>query len=184
MYSSSPKRQALLKMTLNGFGVELIGSELKIHASHDNFSQKKHNLLQAILGVNDMFYLAMPVVTSLFFEDVISWLELHDIRYTPNVKFSGKSGFDHLFDFVIPKSRRQPERIIKAISRPDRTQAQALAFSWIDTREVRPSDSKTYAILNDTEKNLSQDVVDALKSYEISPVAWSNREKFRDELAA
>lgn len=41
------------------------------------------------------------------------------IRYTPKVKFTGKSGYDHLFDFVIPKSRQQPERIIQAINRPN-----------------------------------------------------------------
>ncbi len=50
------------------------------------------------------------MVLSLFYEDVVTWLDLHEIRYTPKVKFTGKSGFDHLFDFVIPKSRSSPER--------------------------------------------------------------------------
>ncbi len=35
---------------------------------------------------------------------VVTWLDVHDVRYTPKVKFTGKTGFDHLFDFVIPKS--------------------------------------------------------------------------------
>ena len=52
------------------------------------------------------------MVASLFYEDVVAWLDLHDVRYTPKVKFTGKTGYDHLFDFVIPKSRRQPERIV------------------------------------------------------------------------
>ena len=43
------------------------------------------------LAVNDLFYLAVPVVASLFLEDVTAWLELHDIRFTPNVKFTGRS---------------------------------------------------------------------------------------------
>ena len=41
----TPKRNALLTMTLNGFGVQLKGNELTIHASHENFAQKKHNLI-------------------------------------------------------------------------------------------------------------------------------------------
>jgi len=27
----------------------------------------------------------------------------NEIRYTPSVKFTGKSGYDNLFDFVIPE---------------------------------------------------------------------------------
>jgi hypothetical protein len=76
----------------------------------------------------------------LFYEDVVAWLDTSDIRYTPNVKFTGKSGYDHHFDFVIPKSRQQPERILHAITRPSKDTAEAAAFKWINTRDVRPQD--------------------------------------------
>ena len=180
----SPKRQDLLKMTLNGFGVQLQNSMLEVHASKDNFALRKHNLVQAMLAVNDMFYLAVPMVASLFYEDVVAWLDLHEVRYTPKVKFTGKTGYDHLFDFVIPKSRIQPERILQSINRPNRDTAQAVAFSWIDTKEVRPPDSKAYAILNDSEQSISPAVVDALRSYDVNPIPWSVREDVRAELAA
>ena len=48
------KRQALL-MTLNGFGVRLNDGRLEIQASPDNFAVRKHNLVQAMLAVNDLF---------------------------------------------------------------------------------------------------------------------------------
>lgn len=181
---NSPKRQDLLKMTLNGFGVQLQEQRLEVHASPDNFALRKHNLVQAMLAVNDMFYLSVPMVASLFYEDVVAWLDLHDIRYTPKVKFTGKTGYDHLFDFVIPKSRRQPERIIQTINRPNRDTAQAVAFSWIDTKEVRPPDSKAYAFLNDLENPVSTTVLDALRNYDVMPVMWSKRDELREELAA
>jgi hypothetical protein len=181
---NSPKRQDLLKMTLNGFGVQLQDQRLEVHASPDNFALRKHNLVQAMLAVNDMFYLSIPMVASLFYEDVVTWLDLHDIRYTPKVKFTGKTGYDHLFDFVIPKSRRQPERIIQTINRPNRDTAQSVAFSWIDTKEVRPPDSKAYAFLNDLENPVSTTVLDALRNYDVMPVMWSKREELREELAA
>jgi len=47
------KRQALL-MTLNGFGVRLNDGRLEIQASPDNFAVRKHNLVQAMLAVNDL----------------------------------------------------------------------------------------------------------------------------------
>lgn len=180
----SPKRQGLLKMTLNGFGVQLKNQALEIHASPDNFALRKHNLVQAILSVNDLFYLASPMVTSLFYEDVVAWFDLHNVRYTPKVKFTGKSGYDHLFDFVIPKSRVQPERILRAVNRPNRDTAQAMAFSWIDTKEVRAPDSRAYAVLNDSEQTVSAAVLDALRNYEVQVVLWSRREEAMEELAA
>jgi hypothetical protein len=137
-----------------------------------------------MLAVNDLFYLAVPMVASLFLEDVTAWLDLHEIRYTPKAKFTGKSGYDHLFDFVIPKSRRAPERILQTINRPSRETAQAVAFSWIDTKEVRPPDSRAFAFLNDADQTPSAAVLDALRNYEVGPVLWSERETIREELAA
>ena len=48
------KKQALL-MTLNGFGVRLNDGRLEIQASPDNFAVRKHNLVQVMLAVNDLF---------------------------------------------------------------------------------------------------------------------------------
>jgi len=142
----SRKRKELLNLTLNGFGVKLDGSSLTVHASPDNFALRKHNLVQSMLAVNDLFYLAVPMVASLFLEDVASWLDLREIRYTPKVKFTGKSGYDHLFDFVIPASKRQPERILQAINRPAVIQLRQLLFhgstqerSDLQTRVRMPS---------------------------------------------
>lgn len=180
----SRKRQDLLKMTLNGFGVQLVDSRLEVYASNDNFALRKHSLVQAMLAVNDMFYLAIPMVASLFYEDVVTWLDLNEIRYTPKVKFTGKSGFDHVFDFVIPKSRQQPERILKSITRPSRETAQVVTFSWIDTKDVRPPNCRAYAFLNDSEQRVSTTVIDTLASYDVQPIPWSTREDIREELAA
>lgn len=180
----SKKRKDLLTLTLNGFGVKLEGNSLVVRAAPDNFSLRKHNLVQAVLAVNDLFYLAVPMVASLFLEDVTSWLDLYDIRYTPKVKFTGKSGYDHLFDFVIPASKKQPERILQTINRPSRDTSQAVAFSWIDTKEVRPANSRAYAFLNDSEHTPSAAVMDALKNYDVNPILWSKREEIREEMAA
>ena len=180
----SRKRQDLLRLTLNGFGIRMDGKTLQVQASPSDFALKKHNLVQAILAVNDIFYLAVSVVSSLFYEDVVEWLDVHEIRYTPRVKFTGKTGYDHLFDFVIPKSRMQPERIVQTINRPNRDMAKSVVLSWIDTKEVRSSASQAYALLNDSEDTVSSGVEEALRSYEVRPVPWSRREDVWEELAA
>jgi len=180
----TPKRQDLLMITLNGFGVTLDHEMLTIKATEQNFSLKKHNLVQAILAVNDLFYLAEPVVVSLFLEDVETWLNNNDIRYSPRVKLSGKSGYDHHFDFVIPKSRIRPERILQAINNPNRNNAENFVFTWIDTKDARPLESNAYAILNDTDRRVPNEVQEALTTYEIHPILWSKKENFLSELSA
>lgn len=180
----SPKRQALLKMTLAGFGVQNREGKLEVQSSPENFGIKKHNLIQAMLAVNDLFYLAIPMVASLFYEDVVAWLDSCDIRYTPGVKFTGKSGYDHMFDFVVPKSRSHPERILHTINHANRDTAEALAFRWIDTKEVRSAGSRAYAILNDQEHRVQPAVIEALESYDVKPVLWSARGNIVQELAA
>jgi hypothetical protein len=137
-----------------------------------------------MLAVNDMFYLAAPTVSSLFLEDVTAWLDSNEIRYVPSVKFTGKSQYDHIFDFAVPKSKRQPERLIRAINRPSRETAEVLAFAWVDTREARPPDSQAYAILNDSEQPVSAAIASALGSYEVHAIPWSKRESVLESIAA
>lgn len=181
---SGDKRKTMLDMTLSGFGVRLSGKAIEVQAAAENFALRKHSLVQAMLAVNDLFCLASPTIVSLFHEDVTAWLDRSDIRYTPNVKFTGKSGYDHRFDFVIPKSRNYPERVLRAINRPNRDTAQAIAFSWIDTRKVRSPETRAHAILNDSEQKVPENVQDAMRNYEVQPILWSNRDEEREKLAA
>ena len=182
----TPKRRALLDVTLAGFGVkrENSGNTLTVHASQGSFASRKHSLLQAMLAVNDLFYLASPTIANLFYEDVASWLDTSQVRYSPKVKFSGESGYDHLFEFVIPKSVAQPERMVQTITSPNRQTATSVAFAYLDTRDARPDNSRTYAILNDSQGDVPGPVVEALESYGVRPVSWSEREQVREELAA
>lgn len=180
----SPKRQLVLKSVLNGFGVEQAGGALQVYATADNFALRKHNLIQAMLSVNDMFFLASSTVEAIFFDDVASWLESVDARFTARVKFPGKSGFDHMFDFVIPKSKVGSERIIRAINSPSRTTTLNFITAWLDTRESRPENAEPYAFLNDNERPIGGNVSDALRNYGITPVEWSLRDQFRERLAA
>lgn len=179
----SPKRQKLLKMTLAGYGVTEDKGKLTVRATADNFALKKHSLIQAMLAVGDMFYLAEPHVASLFMEDVRAWLDLSDVRYSENVSFIGRSGFARKFDFLIPKSRVAPERVIKTINNPVRHAADSIILDWLDTREARPEESQLYAFVNDNERDVSSNVVEALTSYEIKPVLWSHRQEAMQALA-
>jgi Domain of unknown function DUF1829/Domain of unknown function DUF1828 len=180
----TPKRQKFLEMTLNGFGVHKKQDEIFIKTNLQNFAMSKHNLIQSILAVNDMFYLAKSNIANLFFEDVQLWLESSDIRFSERVQFTGKSGYIRQYDFMIPKSRSAPERMIQTVNNPSKLKAKDLVFGWLDTKEVRLNDGKAYAFVNDNEKEVPASFKDALRSYDIMTVPWSQRSRFVQELAA
>jgi len=181
---NSEKRKLLLNSTLNGFGVKRKQDELFVEANPRNFPQKKHNFIQAILAVGDLFITARATVTSIFKEDVERYFIAHKIRFTPSVKFSGKSGFDQYFDFVIPASEIKPERILRVINRPNKQNITNLIFSWSDTKETRKPDSIAYGILNDSEQGIKKELLSALEQYGIKALVWSRRAEYAQELAA
>lgn len=178
----SPKRKSLLEMTLNGFGVKLNNSALEVHTNSSDFPIKKHNLVQAMLAVNDLFYLSVPIVENLFLEDVTAWFDENDVRYGSKIKLAGKSGFDYYFDFLIPKSKQKPERLVQTINRPSRQSAEHAVMAWLDTKDNRPIDSLAYAIVNDIDEVPKATFMDALQSYDVQPIFWSQRSNFVSEL--
>jgi len=182
---ATPRRKSLLTTILNSFGVQLDEKthQLTIQCSAQDFPFKKHNMIQAMLAVNDLFYVARAQVKSLFVEDVTHWLDFSKVRYIPMFTFSGKSGFNHRFDFAIPKSENYPERLVQTINHPNRQTAQDIVFKLLDTREIRP-DSKLIALLNDSSENIPLNVMEAFQNYELKTVLWSEKEKARDLFVA
>ena len=180
----TPRRKAILQTTINGFGVVMDNGVMSTFAQQNNFSFRKHAILQAMLAVNDLFYLSNATVRSLFKEDVTKWLEEHDIRFVPNVQFVGKSGYQHFFDFVIPKSKSEPERLLRAITNPNKDAALSLIAALTDTLEQRDANAQPIAILNDNEKPVPTSVTEALEHYSIKPILWSKRQDSLAQLAA
>jgi Domain of unknown function DUF1829/Domain of unknown function DUF1828 len=177
-------RKRLLTATLNGFGVQRDGDDLVAIAHNGDFPQRKHALIQAMLAVGDLFATAQAHVKSLFLEDVAAYLESIGARAFPDFQLTGKSGFQHKFDFALPKSSVAPERLIRAVNRPSKETAGSLIFAWTDTRLVRADNSMMYAMLNDSEGKVSGEVIDALKQYDIVAVPWSQRMDHKKALAA
>lgn len=181
---NSQRRKELLNTIINSVGVKLYDDELFIEANFNNFAQKKHMLIQAMLSVSDMFMLSQHRVASVFLEDVEEFLINNDIRYTPSIILSGKSGFSHTFDFIIPASKKRPERLIKAVNNPSKDRAQNILFSWSDIREVRKQGTNMIVFLNDYEKDVRSDVISAFSQYDISTILWSQRQNSISELAS
>jgi Domain of unknown function DUF1829/Domain of unknown function DUF1828 len=181
---NTPKRKSLLEIAVRGFAVDSTDDVLSVRTTAENFAVRKHALIQCIVALNDLFYTASATVRSLFREDVENWLNIANIRFLGNVQFTGKTGYTHQFDFAIPPSKNAPERILKAINNPNKEATESLIFSWLDTRESRPSNSVAVAMLNDNDRDIQGSVIDAMHHYKIETTRWSEREISRARLAA
>jgi hypothetical protein len=162
MEINTPKRENILRTTLNGFGVKINPSdELFVPANKSNLGQKKHYLIQAILAVNDMFNLSQESVTSLF----------------KDIKLTGKSGFDHNIDFLIPQTRTKPERLIKTVNSPKKNSILNAIMAFNDISQTRDTKTSNYVVYNDFEKDVSSDVIIALDNYNVHHIPWTHKEE-------
>ena len=177
------RRSELFAEVLSGYGVSIRGNELQVEATTSSLGQRVHNLIQAMLAIDDMFVLAQPRTATVFIEDVARFLDERDVRYSPRAKFAGKSGLDHLVDFVIPKSREAPERVLQVVNTPRRDRVESLLFAVQDTRPTRGHKILFYALVNDSRRAVAPEVLNAFGAYEVEALPWSRRDQIAVALA-
>ncbi len=184
---NTTKRNETVQVILNGFGVKKEGSHLKSRASHSDFAQKLHFFAQAMLAMNELCVLAQPRIATFFQEGVRIFLDEAGVRYSPDVKLTGKSGFDHPIHFLVPRSRTRPERFIQTINDPNKNTVSSYLFSLNDTREARGTSSEAYVVLNDKSRSMKngvpRDLSEALRHYGVTSIKWSERNELSSALA-
>ncbi|MCK9422166.1 MAG: DUF1828 domain-containing protein [Bacteroidales bacterium] len=179
---STPARKKELESILNGFSVIVKGNELTTMVTPVTFPMRKHNFMQAIMAVDDLYVIASPKVESFFQEDVINYLEQNKVRFSRNIILQGKSTFQHKFDVLIPPSEKAPERIIKVVGNPKKQNIIAHLFAFEDTKQARNNEG--IMILNDLEKDIAPDVSQAISEYGIYDFSWRKREDLKEKLVA
>jgi hypothetical protein len=116
-------------------------------------------------------------VLSLFKEDVALFLEAHRVPAFSDFKLSGKSGFDHKFDFGLPKTAEKPQRVLQAINNLAKENTTSIAFALADVRAIRTDPLGALAMINDTVRPPNEDYLAALRVYEVEPLLWSQRQQ-------
>lgn len=176
--SKSPNRKKILEKVLLNYGVSCNNeNELVVDATEATFPQKKHNLISAISEINDMYMLAKHTVASVFKEDVQLFLDEQEIIYTPQFISKGSTGLEFTFDFQI--AYKEKEIVIKSFNNINRFNLSSFLFSWDDIKSVREKitgkETVGLAVINNSQKAVSDDYLDALKSKNADYVLWDNR---------
>lgn len=173
---NSPRRKKLLNDILSSFHITLDDGCLTSTTTVNQFAITKHFYIQAIMAINDLYNLNKPNITSLFTEDFNAFLDNNDIFYTDNVKITGKSGFDHYIDYVLPGNRKNPGKYLKVINNPDKSNTENTVFMWDDLKHSRKSADKMMVVLNNVDNRVRGEIINAYKNYDIEPLLWSDKD--------
>ena len=175
----SPKRKEWLDFILLNYGIVLQDNELCVSAKLTDFPQKKHNLICAISEISDMEITAKHVISSLFREDVKQLLDDQNIIYTPQFITKGSTGIEFTFDIQI--AGREKELVLKSFNSLNKINVPNFLFSLDDIRPIREKSSGkellSLAVINDIEKDIKPEFVNALQSKNTDIIFWSERNK-------
>lgn len=175
-FQLTKNRKEYIEKILYQYGVTLNGTELTAKAPANFFAQKKHMFIQAMLRVDDLFATIKTRVQSSFLDDILNFFEQKEIYYSDNVQFTGTSGFTHTYDFLLQRSKNQPERLCQAVNNPTKNYMESILFSWHDTKPARKHESQLIVILND-QNNIAKGVEDGFINYDAKVIHWSERSK-------
>ena len=187
---SSPSRKKIFHLTLNrlGIGFNPDDHSLFVETSPKNVAFAQHRLIQAMLDINNMFMLSRPNVENIFIEDVIQFFRENDFYFSQDIQVMGKSKLEHRYDFLMNPTKTQPERFIKTLNVPEKSEIERTIFSWIDTYDIRSrgNEDKTLliVILNDQNRAIRSELTDAFDQYEIVGMPWSERENSKHLFAS
>jgi len=170
------KRKIMLDNIIRNFSLKLDGENIVATATRANFPQKKHQIVQAMLSIDDMFVSSAENVKNFFIEDITTFFNANDILFTPNFSLIGKTGSLYTYEFLFQRTHSQPERFCKAINKINQSKRNLTIFNWIDTQEKRGDKSELIVMLND-ENQVSDSDINAFTNYNIRSVRFSERQK-------
>lgn len=181
------KNGEVLRSILLNYGVQLVNhKELTTTATSANFAQKKHNLVSAMLEIGDLIQTSkVGSLSSVFKDEVRTYLDTKEVVYTPQFIAKGKTGLDFTFDFQV--ARVKSETVMKSFNTLNRYSLSNFLFSWEDVKDIRQEMTgkqlKGLAIVNDIDAMAKTELISALQSHDASVIMWSDREKILQQIA-
>lgn len=180
------RRKAIFNQILARLGIQYDKREqaLFIKCDKSKLPIAQHILMQGMLDVNDMFYLVNRTVRSLFYDDVCKFFDENEIFYSKDISIIGKSGLNHSFDFLLQRNKKNPERLIRLLNVPNRSNIERLLFAWGDVSASRNfvTDTSIFMIIINDNKKISDNLLESINNYAACPINWSKRTDYLEQL--
>lgn len=178
---SSGKRKEILDTITRTFGITMEGDAMTVVSDVSDFASSKHDLIQAMQAVGDLYYTSKSTVVSMFCEDVSEWLMSTGIKSTAKISLKGHVYYHHI-DFILPdKQRDGPKRILQTMGTPAKNKMADLLLMKEDLGDT----IELNVFLND--EGAGERSIDSLQQFGtehgINTMLWSQRQDYVEQLS-
>ena len=172
---NSEKRKQFVTGIVRSFGIEMESNCLYTITNESDFPSKKHDLIQAMMAISDIYYTSKSNVVSLFLEEVSSWLMKSKIPSTSGMNIHGRT-YNHHVDFTLPdKTVNGPKRLLQVMDKPGKDKVANMLLMKTDIQE----DLQMFVLINDSGSNTKtvEQVKKATTENGMIPILWSQRDE-------
>ncbi len=176
---STRKRSYKADRLVKAYGAKIDDTRrIVVESTTDEYPARMAMLIQAMLTIGDLLAVDKANVDNVFKQEVEMYFRDHRVTYDVPPSFTGITGLRHNFDFEVRSSATSRIKLIKTINSPSAKTVKSAIFSCIDLNEIDKETYSPVAVLNDREDDVSTDLVEALSSYNINAVLWSERNAY------
>lgn len=171
-----PEQKHLLEVILSKYRVNLSGDGvLDLQVEKDKFDQGKYSMLMAMFAINDM----TSQGANIFQKNVRRLMMDKRINAVPQMQIKGRSGIDFTFDYVV--SRPGAEFLVQAVGNLDKNNLASFILGVDEVKDYRrivsDKDIRGLLIVNDLEKAVHKEFLQALIDRKLDYVLWSKKEE-------
>lgn len=173
---NAPEQKNIMEMILTRYGVNLNDDgALDVTVEKNMFGQGKYSLLRAMFAINDMTFQG----SSIFQKNVKMLMMDKSINAVPQIQIKGRSGIDFTFDYVV--SRPKVEFLVQAVGNLDKNNLATFILGMEEVKDFRKlvsdKDIRGLLIVNDLEKTVHKELLQALSNRKLDYVLWSKKEE-------
>ena len=173
----APEQKHLLDVILSKYRVNLSDEGvLDLQVERDKFEQGKYSMLMAIFAINDMTSRG----SNIFQKNVKKLMMSKSINAVPQMQIKGRSGIDFTFDYVV--SRPNVEFLVQTVGNLDKNNLASFILGVDEVKDYRrlvsDKDVRGMLIVNDLEKAVNKELLQALIDCKLDYVLWSKKEEY------
>ncbi len=173
---NSPEQKHLLEVILSKYRVSLSDEGvLDKQVEKDKFEQGKYSMLMTMFAINDM----TSQGSNIFQKNVKKLMMGKRINAVPQMQIKGRSGIDFTFDYVV--SRPYTEFLVQAVGSLDTNNLASFILGVDEVKDYRrfvsDKDIRGMIIVNDLEKTVNKELLQALIDRKLDYVLWSKKEE-------
>lgn len=173
---NDPDQKHLLDVILSKYRVNISNEGvLDVKVEKDKFEQGKYSMLMAMFAINDM----TSQGSSIFQKNVKMLMMDKRVNAVPQMQIKGRSGIDFIFDYVI--SRPNTEFLVQAVGSLDKNNLATFILGMEEVKDIRrlisDKDVRGLLIVNDLEKAVHKELLQALVNRHLDYMLWSKREE-------